>query len=147
MTNRLKLTTKNIKTFFDNIVAFGGNVTRAAESINVKTSTVYTRAEKDKIFSEEFEKAKKLGALTMRDELSRRAFNGVVKDVYYQGEKVGTEKQYSDTLGIFLTKGDLKQYSERVELTGQDGGPIKTASITKQMTDEEAAQLFKDSLK
>ncbi len=54
-------------------------------------------------------------------EARRRAVEGVRKPVYCRGEIVGTVKEYSDTLLIFLMKGARpEKYRDnvRVERTG-----------------------------
>ena len=40
----------------------------------------------------------------MEEETWRRAYEGVSKGIYHNGELVATEQQYSDTLAIFLLK-------------------------------------------
>ena len=37
-------------------------------------------------------------------ELSRRAFEGIDKPIYYKGKRIDTIKDYSDILGMFLVK-------------------------------------------
>src|SRR5262245_28409092 len=41
----------------------------------------------------------------MKDEAYRRAVDGVEKNVYQHGHKVGTVREYSDNLLMFLLKG------------------------------------------
>ena len=46
--------------------------------------------------------------------------------MYYQGEVCGTVRKYSDTLLIFLLKGQMKErYGDRVAHTGDNGGPME----------------------
>ena len=55
--------------------------------------------------------------IVLEPEAIRRAVEGVEKAVYYQGEPVGTVREYSDTLLIFLLKGwKSDRYKERREV-------------------------------
>lgn len=61
-------------------------------------------------------------------EVSRRAFRGVIRDIYYQGVKVGEEKVYSDTLAMFRLKALApEKYRERYDQTvhGINNEPMK----------------------
>lgn len=52
--------------------------------------------------------AKNVGALGLEHAAMKRAVEGVEKEVYYQGEVVGSETVYSDGLLTTLMKGRLK---------------------------------------
>lgn len=66
--------------------------------------------------AETLQVATEVGAMQLESAAIERAVRGVEKDVYYQGEVVGTERQYSDGLLTTLLKGRLKQ------TYGADGG-------------------------
>ena len=53
----------------------------------------------------------------LEPEAIRRTVEGVEKPVYHQGRQVGTVREYSDTLLIFLLKGwKSERYTERREV-------------------------------
>ena len=53
----------------------------------------------------------------LEGEARRRAVTGVAKPIYYQGVIVGTVKEYSDTLLIFLMKGAMpEKYRDNVKI-------------------------------
>ena len=55
--------------------------------------------------------------IVLEPEAIRRAVDGVEKAVYYRGAQVGVEREYSDTLLIFLLKGwKADRYTERREV-------------------------------
>jgi hypothetical protein len=56
---------------------------------------------------------------------AKRAFHGVLKPVYQQGHRVGTIREYSDTLAVTILKRRNPAFRERHEVTGKDGAPIK----------------------
>jgi hypothetical protein len=104
-----------------------GNIRIACESAKIDRKTYYNWLDEDDVFKE--------GALAARDHASdlleqeawRRAREGTDKPVYQGGGLVGTVREYSDTLLIFLLKGNRPdKFHERHELTGKGGGPIKT---------------------
>lgn len=114
-------TTPEKKTAFLTILSQTANVTAAAEAIGVFRSTVYTWRENDAEFAAAWAYAEKLGVEGMKDEVNRRAFNGVNEPVFYQGMECGVIRKYSDTLAMFLIKARDPAYrdSTKVELSGQ----------------------------
>jgi hypothetical protein len=108
------------------------NITRAATATRIGRRTVYDWLENDKDFKVKFKKARKVAVGVLEDEAHRRAVEGIDKAIFYKGKRVKTKvKEYSDTLLIVLLKANApKKYRERVQsqLTGPDGGPIKTES-------------------
>lgn len=58
-------------------------------------------------------------------EARRRAVDGVEKGVYYQGELVDHEIQYSDTLLAMLLKGRREHvFGDKRKITGANGEPL-----------------------
>lgn len=82
----------------------------------------------------------------LEDAAFNRAINGVDEPIYWQGDKVGTKKRYSDSLLNTLLVGRRPDvYKTRVasELSGPDGGPVQlnhTMDLSK-LTDDELAFL------
>lgn len=87
-------------------------------------------------------------------EAKRRAADGILEDVYYQGEVVGQQRKFSDALLMFLIKGQDPRYSlERREISGPGGAEIPTLPIQLSLleTDEirtlmDIAKKFRSSL-
>ena len=82
----------------------------------------------DEEFYNEYLKACKVAVAALEDEAIRRAHEGTLKPIYQGGKKVGTVREYSDTLLIFLLKGLApERYKDRVhnEHTGKDGAAIQ----------------------
>lgn len=68
-----------------------------------------------------------LGSDALEDEAIRRASQGTLKPVFYQGVQCGEVREYSDTLMMFMLKARRpERFKERsaTELTGKDGAPI-----------------------
>jgi len=67
-------------------------------------------------FKEQWNAAIEEGNDAIRDEIKRRAMDGVTQDVYHDGKVVGKRKLYSDDLLKFLAKSRMKEFSDRVEV-------------------------------
>ena len=121
-----------------------GTITHAAELAGVTRNSHYDWMN-DQEYVERFREAEKQACDRLEQEVRRRAVEGVLEPVFYQGQECGTVRKYSDTLLIFATKGALPQkYRENVsmELTGADGGPVDVRIAG--MSDEELEQLLED---
>jgi len=104
-----------------------GTVTHAADIVGVHRNAHYNWMQ-DPEYVEKFREAERQAADVLEKEVRRRAVEGVLEPVFYQGQECGTVRKYSDTLLIFATKGAMPQkYRENVsmELTGADGGPVE----------------------
>jgi hypothetical protein len=104
------------------------SVRRACKLAKIPRRTVYDWREKDEEFEKDFQKSRIIAADALEDEAVRRAHEGILKPVFQGGKKVGTIREYSDTLMVLLLKGNLpERYKDRFsgELSGQGGGPIK----------------------
>jgi hypothetical protein len=132
---------------FFSVLAETANVSRACSAVSIARQTAYNRYEEDKEFAEKWEQAVAVGICALEDEANRRAFEGVDKPVFYQGQRTGqwvdkdgkpTEskegavafkpnviREYSDTLAIFMLKAHKpEKYRERFEHTGAGGAPL-----------------------
>lgn len=109
------------------------SVRRAASKSKVPRRTVYDWREKDEEFEKAFQQSRIIASDAIEDEAVRRGFEGYLKPVYQGGKKVGSIREYSDTLLAMLLKGNMpEKYKDRFsgELSGQGGGPIKTHHTT-----------------
>lgn len=128
----MKLTPERLAAFCAALATSGGNVSRACEAVDISRMTAYNWREENPEFAAAWDRAKAIGLDALEDEATRRAFEGTDKPVFHQGMECGTIREYSDTLAIFLLKGGKpEKYRERVsqELTGKDGGPVKTRVV------------------
>lgn len=148
MANTTKLTAVKTARFLE-VLSETANVSKAAKAIKMSRQYMYQVREQDEEFAAAWDEAVKLGTAALEDEAVRRAKDGTLKPVFYRGEKVGTVREYSDTLLIFLLKArDPDKYADRVkqELTGKGGGPLQSVAVTT--TDPmEAAKIYQDMMK
>lgn len=100
---RIKLTLEK-KQAFCRLLLEDPNVTVAARAIGMSRRQMYTERDNDEEFAAAWDAAIEEGIDTLEQEAARRAFKGVERGVYYQGERIDTVREYSDTLAIFLLK-------------------------------------------
>lgn len=80
------------------------NVGTAARRAGVNRDTVYQNRKIDEKFAKAWDEALELAVDAMEQECQRRAFEGYEKPVWHNGKQVGTEREFSDTLAIFMLK-------------------------------------------
>lgn len=93
-----------------------GNVSKACKAEGIARRTAYEWRAADPVFAQNWEEAVGAGLDAAEEEAYRRAVKGTLKPIYQGGKKVGTVKEYSDTLLIFLLKnGRLEKFREKFE--------------------------------
>ena len=107
VTPNLKSRRKKLSAFIRNL-AKTGNVSESAKAAGLARATVYNHREVDQEFKNKWDDAVEQATDALIKEARNRAIAG------------------SDTLLIFLIKGKRHEYAtERRELSGPDGGPIR----------------------
>jgi len=92
-----------------------GVITRAAVMAKTQRRAHYTWMEEDPDYPELFREAHEQAVDVLETEAVRRAVDGYEKPVWHDGVQVGTERKYSDTLLIFLMKGNKpEKYRDNV---------------------------------
>lgn len=104
-----------------------GTITHACRKAGISFETYYGWQEHDEQFALMFNQAKVAYNDTLRAEINRRAVEGVLKPVFFQGKLAGHIREFSDTLLIVQAKARMAEYREKqtIEHTGPDGGPMK----------------------
>lgn len=127
----MKLGQAKRETFLEALREGGGHVGRAAKSIGVSRRHLYRIRESDPEFRAAWIEAIEIGTGALEDEAVRRAMQGIDKPIFQGGRKVGTVREYSDTLLMFLLRArNPEKYSDRYrhEHSGPNNGPIQTRS-------------------
>jgi len=102
-----------------------GNITAAADKARIARQTHYDWLNISEEYAEAFKQTQLIAMDVLEDEAIRRAVEGWQEPVFYQGEQVATIRKYSDTLLIFLLKGNKpEKYHERAEHTGPGGSQL-----------------------
>lgn len=104
-------------------------IRHACEAASIDRTTAWRHRQSDEDFAEAWDHALEEGIDRAEQEAFRRAVQGWEQGVWHQGVQVGTETRYSDALLSLMLKGRRKSvYADRTELTGADGGPMRTQS-------------------
>lgn len=132
MANRTIRTPEKKEKFLKKLVSTGGNVSAACRVIKIGRTTAYDWKKEDSAFALEWDEAIESGTDDLEEEARRRAYKGTRKPVYYKGSKVGEIQEYSDTLMIFLLKGNRpEKYKDRHELSGIVGTPQTSTELSQ----------------
>lgn len=123
-----------------------GNITKAADAAKIERTMHYRWLRSSPSYKKAFTDAHAEVGDMLEGEAIRRANEGVLEPVYYQGVACGAIRVYSDGLMLSLLKAfKPEKYRERVsaEVSGPGGGPIPIAHADLAvLTDEELAQLI-----
>ena len=104
-----------------------GIVSTAAVEAGIARRTVYSWQEVDDEFAAAFRQAEIEATEAMEQEAYRRGVLGTEKPVYQGGVKVGTVREFSDVLLIFMLKArNPGKYRERHPGADADTVPLKT---------------------
>jgi AcrR family transcriptional regulator len=104
-----------------------GHVTKSAAAAGIPRRTVYNWRRDDEGFRQQWDEAAELGTDALVDEAVRRGKDGTLRPVYQRGKEVGTIREFSDTLLIFLLKARRPEYRDtaRVQVAGDPVNPIQ----------------------
>ena len=140
------------RVFLDHFRQYG-NISMSARHAGIERTTVYWWQEHDEDFPLAFEQAKVEAVERLEEEARRRAVDGTERLKFGQGGRViidpdtglpYREREYSDTLLIFLLKGLMPdRYAERrkSEVSGPNGGPVQIRTYADMSDDDIDAKL------
>lgn len=103
------------------------SIGKACKAVGLPVRTMHNWRDYDPEFNKAFEEAVERGNDVIRDEIRRRAVDGWMRDVYFQGQVVGEERLYSDRLMELLARSRLSEFRDSRELTlkGDPTAPLK----------------------
>lgn len=115
---------------FIDALSKSGNITLSCERALIARATAYRWRDAHADFKADWDIALAEATDRLEAEARRRAEEGVDQPVWYQGEMVGTEKRYSDTLMIQLLKAHHPAHQQTINHNHRVGGlndapPIK----------------------
>lgn len=117
------------KATFLTALAVSGVVLTACEKAKIGRTTAYKYREEDDAFAAAWDAALDNAADVMEEEAYRRAVVGTLKPVYQGGKKVGSIREFSDTLLIFRLKAARpEKYRERTDV--RHSGKVDVSKLT-----------------
>lgn len=114
------------------LVAFPGAITlkAAAKAVNIDIQTHYKWKHNSPAYAQCFESLNTYVVEAMEEEAKRRSLLGVEKNIYYQGEVVGTEVIFSDQLLMFMLRAAKPDtYRERTSMELTAPPPVANSEL------------------
>jgi hypothetical protein len=121
------------------------NITVSAEKIGFTRQCMYDHKKKDKLFSDAWDNALDEGIDLLEKKAQDRAFNGVEKKIFFKGEKVDTQVEYSDGLTTFLLRAHRPEKYAK-EAAVNINTPAGVIVVPEGMKSEEWVKKHGDSL-
>lgn len=129
------------KTFLQKLAETGLQV-RACEEAGVNRRVVYSLRKEDKEFEHSYETAMQVYREILEAEIHRRAVEGWLEPVFYQGAAVGAVRKWDSNLLQFHAKRHIPEYREKqqVELSLSGGVLLVHAQHTSAADWEQQAR-------
>lgn len=102
------------RALFLRVLSETANVSRAARTAGLSSSTVYRHRAQNGTFRQDWDAALNEALDLLEEVLIERARDGVEKPVFYGGEVKGTIRVYSDQLAMFLLKAKRPEVYDRM---------------------------------
>lgn len=118
-------TDEKLKEICDNLRQTCGDLHGSARRAGVSLDFVTKWIKDDKEAAAEIEEAQRVGYMGLESAALQRAVHGVEKGVYYKGEKVDTEIQYSDTLLVKMLEARVPAYKKGADAGTTFNGPTQ----------------------
>ena len=91
-----------------------GNLEASAAAAGIHPRTVYYHIKNTDGVREEVSQARAKACHAIEQEIARRGLHGISKPIYYQGQKVGEQAEYSDRLLLAMARANMgDRYSEK----------------------------------
>ncbi len=137
----------NAQTKFLQCIAATGSLAYSLREVGVSRNSLNKALNEDTEFSCLYEEALFYASDMLELEARRRAVDGVEKGVYYQGELVDYEKQYSDRLlDVLLKANKANKFANRTDLRIQNNDiryfSEMVALITAKDSGEDVSQYY-----
>lgn len=134
--------------FIEALSENGGNVTRAAATANISRQAAYDRYHANDVFRSRWEIAQWEGVDVALAEVHRRGVEGVERPVFQGGEQVGTVREYSDSLLMFLVKGRRKEFCDPKHQinVGAAADKLTETKLTGKQTPSELQQAYREEI-
>lgn len=128
----IKIKNKSDKNKWLNEYILCGSVTDTCKKRNISRTTFYDWLKNDEVFRKAYkEEAKPMITSLLEDEAYRRAVKGINKGIYYKGEEVAIEKEYSDSLLQMLLRANCpEKYKQVVDSTVKTDITVKSENLT-----------------
>lgn len=114
-----------------------GDLFLACKENGISVQFVKNWCKDDKAVQEQIDEAQQLGFMGLESAAIQRAVHGVDKGIYFKGELVATEKQYSDGLLVKLLEANNPKYAKGGDAQNVYNGPVQINQIPRAETFQE----------
>ena len=129
----ITITPERWNKFFEVMIDSAGNTNKACFECKISFEHVRYMRDKDPVFAARYDAAKRTGLEVLEDEVTRRAHDGIEKGVYFMGQRIAVERNYSDALAVFLLKsGNPEKFAERTRVEINRTDTRKLADATEE---------------
>lgn len=127
-------TADDCATFLDHL-AQTANVSESARLAGVSASVLYKHRAKSATFSAEWDVAINAALDALEQAVIERAKHGVEKPVFYGGKLIGTVRNYSDALAMFMLKAKRPEVYARLhaEAVAQDNDDAAREEVLRRL--------------
>lgn len=125
---------------FIRLLSETGNISKCCSALNISRVAIYKERRTNKKFAQEWKEAQEQAIGLLEDESWRRAFEGIEKEIWYRGQSVGIERQYSDTLLMHRLQAELPekyQYRQKVDQNVTGSIKIEIVKFADAKTDDD----------
>ena len=136
--NKRKNVTKRQRTIFLDVLRSTGNVSASARAANISSQLAHSLRKQDESFAQEWDLAKDEALDELEAALRKRAIEGVEKAVYYAGKECGVQRNYSDSVGMYILKSNRRD--------GFDGLHEREADSQEPIREVSARELLLEKL-
>jgi len=127
-------TEENLAEWVRSLQANCGDLFNACMHVGLSLQFVKNWCKDDEQVRERIEEAQSLGFMQLESAAIKRAVHGVDKGIYFKGELVATEKQYSDGLLVKLLEANNPKYAKGGDATNVYNGPVQINQIPRAET-------------
>lgn len=118
MAREFKFMKDKKKNAFLNALLKTGTRKQAADLAKVSRQAHYFWMKNDDEYVIAYERVRQMLIDVLEDAAFERAVNGVERKLYYKGEEIGVQLEYSDTLLALLLKANMpEKYKDKTETT------------------------------
>lgn len=103
-----------------------GDITAAAKAVPMRRDLHYRWLQKSPAYAAAFQRRKDVFADSVRAEAKRRAMDGILEPVFYQGKACGSIRKFSDAVLLRMMEAHCPEFKRKTEISGSDGAPIET---------------------
>lgn len=139
-------TDAKLKEICDNLRMTCGDLHGSARRAGVSVDFVTNWMRDDREAAEEIEEAQRVGYMALESAAIQRAVHGIEKGVYYKGEKVDTQLEYSDSLLGKLLEARVPAYSKKGDGGNTFNGPTQINIMPRAETFDQWLEMKKATL-